>query len=149
MLLFLQDLKGDNFKIDEKFTKLWVDNCPDFKTVPAHIIELNIRNCANFKHAPDTVEYLTVHNCPLYILPAHAKLITGAIENPSEALPSTNERGIKGWLKSLNETYPPDEMQQELILLEKKIKDLESQLSGKYGSENTRIRRFSNQPKEN
>ena len=56
MLLLLQDLKGDNFDIPEKITKLWVYNCPDFKTVPAHVIELNIRNCASFEHAPESVK---------------------------------------------------------------------------------------------
>ena len=67
MLLLLQDLKGDNFDIPEKFDKLWIDNCCDFKTVPAHIVELNVRNCASFEKVPDTVEYLRVYNCPLLI----------------------------------------------------------------------------------
>ena len=67
MLLLLQDLKGDNFDIHEKFEKLWVDNCKDFKTVPAHVIELNVRNCASFEFAPDTVKNLTVENCPKYL----------------------------------------------------------------------------------
>ena len=65
MLLLLQDLEGDSFDIPPKFDKLWVDNCPDFKTVPAHIIELNVRNCASFKKVPKTVQYLAVYNCPL------------------------------------------------------------------------------------
>ena len=68
MLLFLQDLKGDNFDIPEKFDKLWIDNCCDFKTVPAHIIELNVRNCASFNKVPKTVHFLALYNCPLVVL---------------------------------------------------------------------------------
>ena len=67
MLLFLQDLKGDQFAIEHKFDKLFVDNCHDFKTVPAHVIELNVRNCASFEKVPETVQYLAVYNCPLLV----------------------------------------------------------------------------------
>ena len=67
MLLFLQDLKGDQFAIEHKFDKLFVDNCPDFKTVPASVVELNIRNCASFESAPNTVQKLTIENCPRYL----------------------------------------------------------------------------------
>ena len=123
MLLFLQDLKGDSFDIPEKFDKLWVDNCPDFKTVPAHIIELNVRNCASFKKVPKTVKYLAIYNCPLYLSTKTnenkekaMRLMQVLIKN--EALPSGNEEGIKNWLKALNETYPPDEMQLQSYVFE-------------------------------
>ena len=116
MLLLLQDLKGDHFDIHEKFEQLWVDNCKDFKTVPAHVIELNIRNCASFEYAPESVQKLTVENCPRY-------------------LPTINEERIKSWLTELNKPFEEmsgiKELHDEIAQLNKKIKDLESQLAGK------------------
>ena len=137
MLMFLQDLKGDNFDISEKFDKLWVDNCKDFKTVPAHVNELNIRNCASFEHAPGTVKKLTVENCPRY-LPT------------SQQHKLLNLEAMNKWLASLNIPFEEQPsicaMQDELLQILKEVKYLESQLTGRYGSVNNRIRRFSKQP---
>ena len=116
--LHLTNFSGDSFTIDENITRLFVNNCPDFKTVPAHITDLNIMNCPSFKTVPKTVKKFNIYNCPLY-----------EEEN-------NDDRQELIFLRSHIEN------------LEKKIKDLESQLIGNYGSENTRIRRFSTQPKD-
>ena len=81
MLLLLQDLTGDSFDIPPKFDRLWIDNCCDFKTVPAHIIELNVRNCASFNKVPKTVHFLALYNCPLVVLTKKIKNQITAMNN--------------------------------------------------------------------